>query len=136
MDEKCSWLRQYFNGEKDISSPIVITSYFNSLYGWNGQGEEDRINESHDRLDEKRILPIIANIECGGKYIQYRKIAGLFRYIDDRDRKLIFVPNEENMPLCEELREDRINRKLLSTLSKDMVSLKNREYTELLKKEC
>ncbi len=127
IDEKCGWVKQHFDFGHDISSPRAITSYFNSLYGWHAR-------EQYDRLDENRILPIIENTEGGGEYVQYRKIAERFRYIDDRDQKLILVPNEQNLTLCEELRNGRISRKLLRMLSKDMVSLKTREYTELQNK--
>ena len=41
------------------------------------------------------------------------------------------MPNEENRGLCEELRRGIVNRKLLRTLAKDMVTLYTEEYNAL-----
>lgn len=104
--------------------PEVITRYFRRLYGAN-------VREKTDRLDKNRILPLIDHREGDEAYIPYREIAERFRYIDQRDQKRILVPNEENRELCEQLRKGIVHRKLLRTLTKDMVTLYTWEYDAL-----
>ena len=127
MEEVCDWVRRKMEKCPDISAPAVITEYFSYLYGMTN------VREKVDRLDKNEILPLIGHRDeaVSGDFIPYREIAARFRYIDKQDQKLILIPNEENREMCDKLREGVINRKLLRTLAKDMVSLYTWEYEEL-----
>lgn len=124
LEEVCEWVRGDLETCPDISAPEVITRYFRRLYGAN-------VREKKDRLDKNDILPLIESSDANPAHIQYREIAGLFRYIDNQEQMRILVPNEENRGLCEELRRGIVNRKLLRTLAKDMVTLYTEEYNAL-----
>lgn len=127
LEEVCGWVQQELESCPDISDPAVITRYFRRLYGMTN------VRERVDRLDKNEILPLIGHRDAAvsGNFIPYREIAARFRYIDKQDQKLILVPNEENRAQCDMLRKGMINRKLLRTLAKDMVSLYTWEYEEL-----
>ena len=111
----------------DISSPEAIHEYFARLY-------KTSPLEKKDRLDTENILGLIGQKEKDGGYgtLPYREIANRFRYIDN-DQKLVLIPDEDNMDLCDAVRSGRLTRGELRKITRDSVAVYQHEFDSLRK---
>ena len=108
---------------EDISSPEAIHDYFARLY-------EIRQSERKDKLDERKVLPLINQAEAQYKFLSYQETARRFRYID-KDQKLVLIPDSENGEVCDAVRSGHLTRGILRRLSRDAVSVYQDEFTAL-----
>ena len=109
----------------DIFSPEAIHAFFERLY-------RTQPAEITDKLDEKRILPLINQKEPAHKGLWYQEIAERFRYIE-KNQRLILIPNDANTDACTAVRSGQLNRKLLRRIVQDAVSVFENQYIELLR---
>lgn len=104
----------------DISLPEAIHAYFERLY-------TVQPSERFDKLDEKRILPLINQQEDDRKGLWYREIARRFCYIS-RNQQRILIPNSENREVCAAVRAGKLTRSLFRRLARDTVAVYDHEY--------